>query len=112
MFVRRSPYLTEIYNATETVSVSPLNVTPKFEDIDVTCNSPEVQAKGLLLSCCIDRHLKSLKVSWKVNGTINITGKINKKVVFHRLGLYIVQRSPPTWLPQSPRMDTGYAPKV
>ncbi|XP_066170777.1 adhesion G protein-coupled receptor F5 isoform X3 [Sylvia atricapilla] len=74
MFITSSPYHTEIHNATETISVFPLNVTPNFEDIDVTCNSPEVQSKGLLLSCCIDRHLKSLKVSWKVNGTINITG--------------------------------------
>ncbi|XP_039915310.1 adhesion G protein-coupled receptor F5 isoform X1 [Hirundo rustica] len=74
VFIMSSPYHTEIHNATETISVFPLNVTPNFEDIDVTCNSPEVQAKGFLLSCCIDRHLKSLKVSWKVNGTINITG--------------------------------------
>ncbi|NXU40218.1 AGRF5 protein, partial [Drymodes brunneopygia] len=75
MFITSSsPYLTEKYNATETISVFPLHVTPNFEDIDVTCNSPEVQAKGLLLSCCIDRHLKSLKVSWKVKGIINITG--------------------------------------
>ncbi|NWW38053.1 AGRF5 protein, partial [Panurus biarmicus] len=74
MFIISSPYHTEIHNATETISVFPLHVTPNFEDIDVTCNSPEVQAKGLLLACCIDRHLKSLKVSWKVNGTINITG--------------------------------------
>uniref|UniRef100_A0A8C5TAL1 Adhesion G protein-coupled receptor F5 n=1 Tax=Malurus cyaneus samueli TaxID=2593467 RepID=A0A8C5TAL1_9PASS len=56
------------------LSVFPLHITPNLEDIDVTCNSPEVQAKGLLLSCCTDRHLKSLKVSWKVNGSINITG--------------------------------------
>ncbi|NXV03425.1 AGRF5 protein, partial [Cettia cetti] len=74
VFIRSSPYHTEIHKATETISVFPLHVTPNFEDIDVTCNSPEVQAKGFLLSCCIDRHLKSLKVSWKVNGTINITG--------------------------------------
>ncbi|NXY58855.1 AGRF5 protein, partial [Callaeas wilsoni] len=74
MFIMSSPSHTEIHNATETISVFPLNVTPNFEDIDVTCNSPEVQEKGLLLLCCIDRHLKSLKVSWKVNGTINITG--------------------------------------
>ncbi|NXA91046.1 AGRF5 protein, partial [Melanocharis versteri] len=74
MFIRSSPSHTEIHNATETISVFPLHVTPSFEDIDVTCNSPEVQAKGPLLSCCIDRHLKSLKVSWKVNGTINIIG--------------------------------------
>ncbi|NXA72678.1 AGRF5 protein, partial [Thryothorus ludovicianus] len=74
VFTTSSPYHTEIHNATETISVFRLNVTPNFEDIDVTCNSPEVQARGLLLSCCIDRHLTSLKVSWKVNGTINITG--------------------------------------
>ncbi|NXM11605.1 AGRF5 protein, partial [Ploceus nigricollis] len=74
VFLMSSLYYTEIHNATETISVFPLHVTPNFEDIDVTCNSPEVQAKGLRLSCCSDRHLKSLKVSWKVNGTINITG--------------------------------------
>ncbi|NXO77194.1 AGRF5 protein, partial [Sitta europaea] len=74
VFIRSSPYHTEIHNATETISVFRLQVTPNFEDIDVTCNSPELQEKGLLLSCCIDRHLTSLKVSWKVNGTINITG--------------------------------------
>ncbi|XP_030125812.4 adhesion G protein-coupled receptor F5 isoform X2 [Taeniopygia guttata] len=74
VFLTRSLYHTEIHNATETISVFPLHVTPNFEDIDVTCNSPEVQAKGLRLSCCIDRHLTSLKVSWKVNGAINITG--------------------------------------
>ncbi|NXH48438.1 AGRF5 protein, partial [Dicaeum eximium] len=75
VLVMSSPYHTEIHNGTETISVVPLHVTPNFEDTDVTCNSPEVQAKGLLLSCCIDRHLRSLKVSWKVNGTINITGE-------------------------------------
>ncbi|XP_041888762.1 adhesion G protein-coupled receptor F5 isoform X1 [Corvus kubaryi] len=75
IFILSSPFHTEIHTAKETVSVFPLHVTPNFEDIDVTCNSPEVQTKGLLLSCCIDRHLKSLKVSWKVNGTINITGE-------------------------------------
>ncbi|XP_005521874.1 PREDICTED: adhesion G protein-coupled receptor F5 [Pseudopodoces humilis] len=74
MFIMSSQYHTEIHNTTETISVFPLNITPNFEDVTVTCNSPEVQAKRLLLSCCIDRQLKSLKVSWKVNGTINITG--------------------------------------
>ncbi|NXO32645.1 AGRF5 protein, partial [Cisticola juncidis] len=74
VFIVSSPYHTEIHNATETISVFPLHVTPNFEEVDVTCNSPEVQANGFLLSCCIDRHLKSLKVSWKVSGTINITG--------------------------------------
>lgn len=75
LFMMSSPYHTDIHNATETISVFPLHVNPNFEAIDVTCNSPEVQAKGLVLACCIDRHLKSLKVSWKVNGTINITGE-------------------------------------
>ncbi|NWV47246.1 AGRF5 protein, partial [Daphoenositta chrysoptera] len=74
VFIRSSQFHTEIHTAKETVSVFPLHVTPNFKDIDVICNSPEMQTKGLLLSCCIDRHLKSLKVSWKVNGTINITG--------------------------------------
>ncbi|NXS16743.1 AGRF5 protein, partial [Mystacornis crossleyi] len=74
VFIMSSPSHTEIHTAKETISVLPLHVTPNFEDIDVTCNSPEVQTKGLLLSCCTDRHLRSLKVSWKVNGTISITG--------------------------------------
>ncbi|NXB07861.1 AGRF5 protein, partial [Cnemophilus loriae] len=74
MFIMSSPSHTEIHTSTETISVFPLHVTTNFKDIDVTCNSPEVQANGLLLSCCIDRHLKLLKFSWKVNGTINITG--------------------------------------
>ncbi|NXO69535.1 AGRF5 protein, partial [Phainopepla nitens] len=75
VFTMNSVYHTEIHNATETISVFPLHITSNFEDIDVTCNSPEVQAKGVMLSCCIDRQLKSLKASWKVNGTINITGE-------------------------------------
>ncbi|NXQ29843.1 AGRF5 protein, partial [Alaudala cheleensis] len=74
VFIMSSPHYTVIHNATETISVFPLHVTPNFEEVDVTCNSPELQTKGFLLSCCIDRHLKSLKVSWKVNGAINITG--------------------------------------
>ncbi|XP_005044381.1 PREDICTED: adhesion G protein-coupled receptor F5 [Ficedula albicollis] len=89
VFIKSSPYHTEIHNATETVSVFPLQVTPNFEDIDVTCNSPEAQAKGLLLSCCIDRHVTSLKVSWKVNGTINITGesKLNGNCTEYQLNI-------------------------
>ncbi|NXC11071.1 AGRF5 protein, partial [Orthonyx spaldingii] len=74
MFIKSSPSLTEIHTTTETISIFSLHVTPNFEDIDVTCNSPEVQTNGLLLLCCSDRHLSSIKVSWKVNGTINITG--------------------------------------
>ncbi|NWW77655.1 AGRF5 protein, partial [Climacteris rufus] len=75
IFTMSSPSHTEIHTATETLSVLPLHVIPNFEDIDVTCNSPEMQMKGLLLSCCTDRHLPSLKVYWQVNGTINITGE-------------------------------------
>ncbi|NWV02443.1 AGRF5 protein, partial [Ptilonorhynchus violaceus] len=74
LFTTSSPSHTEMHIATETISVLPLHVTPKFEDIDVTCNSPEEQTKGLMLSCCTDKRLTSLKFSWKVNGTINITG--------------------------------------
>ncbi|NXN84779.1 AGRF5 protein, partial [Bombycilla garrulus] len=75
VFIMNSLYQTEIHNATETIAVFPLHVTSNFEDIDVTCNSPEVQANGVMLSCCTDRQLISLKASWKVNGTINITGE-------------------------------------
>ncbi|NWI38139.1 AGRF5 protein, partial [Picathartes gymnocephalus] len=75
VFIMSSPYHKEIHNTTETISVFPLHVTPNFENEVVTCNDPKEQAKGLLLSCCIDRHLKSLKVSWKVHGTISITGE-------------------------------------
>ncbi|NXK63193.1 AGRF5 protein, partial [Sylvietta virens] len=74
VFVMSSPYHTEIYNATETISVFPLHVTAYYEEMDITCNSPELRAHDLRLFCCIDRYMQSLKVSWKVNGTINITG--------------------------------------
>ncbi|NXE91664.1 AGRF5 protein, partial [Menura novaehollandiae] len=74
-FIMSSPSYTLIFTTTETLPVSPLHLTSNFEDIDVTCNSPEMQTKGLLLSCCTDRLLPSLTVSWKVNGTINITGE-------------------------------------
>ncbi|NXA14546.1 AGRF5 protein, partial [Sapayoa aenigma] len=63
-----------IYTATETVSVFPLHVTPNVNDISVICNSPDAQKNSPQLSCCIDRHLPSLIATWKVNGTINITG--------------------------------------
>ncbi|KGL86540.1 putative G-protein coupled receptor 116, partial [Charadrius vociferus] len=78
-FTKSNRFHTLIYNATKTVAVSPLNITTKGNDIDVTCNSPEMQTNGLLLSCCIDKHLPSLTGDWKVNGAINITGKINKR---------------------------------
>ncbi|NWY62317.1 AGRF5 protein, partial [Chionis minor] len=63
-----------IYKATKTVAVSPLNITANVKNISVTCNSPEMQTNGPLLSCCIDKHIPSLTGDWKVNGTINITG--------------------------------------
>ncbi|NXE15471.1 AGRF5 protein, partial [Lophotis ruficrista] len=63
-----------IYKATKTITVSPLDITSNLNDIDVTCNSPEMQTNGPVLSCCVDRHLPSLTVDWKVNGAINITG--------------------------------------
>ncbi|NXY16710.1 AGRF5 protein, partial [Atrichornis clamosus] len=74
-FIMSIPSYTVIFTATETISVFPLYLTPNFEEVDVTCNSPEMQTKGLLLSCCTDRQLPSLTVSWKVNGTIKITGE-------------------------------------
>ncbi|NXJ93447.1 AGRF5 protein, partial [Corythaixoides concolor] len=73
-FTNSNPLLTVIYKATKTIAVSPLYITPNLTDIDVTCNSPEMQTNGPLLSCCIDRHLPSLTIDWKVNGAINITG--------------------------------------
>ncbi|KAM6407062.1 adhesion G protein-coupled receptor F5 isoform 2-T4 [Pluvialis apricaria] len=63
-----------VYSATKTVAVSPLYITPNVNDINVTCNSPEMQTNSLLLSCCIDKRLPSLTGDWEVNGAINITG--------------------------------------
>ncbi|NWI86640.1 AGRF5 protein, partial [Pitta sordida] len=63
-----------IYTATEMISVFPLHVTPNVNDISVICNSPEAQKNSPQLSCCIDRHLPSLIVTWKVDGPINIGG--------------------------------------
>uniref|UniRef100_A0A8D0FML0 Adhesion G protein-coupled receptor F5 n=1 Tax=Strix occidentalis caurina TaxID=311401 RepID=A0A8D0FML0_STROC len=65
---------TWIYTATKIITVSSLYITPNLNDINVTCNSPEMQTNSPLLSCCIDRHLPSLTGDWKVNGAINITG--------------------------------------
>uniref|UniRef100_A0A672UF97 Adhesion G protein-coupled receptor F5 n=1 Tax=Strigops habroptila TaxID=2489341 RepID=A0A672UF97_STRHB len=73
-FSSSDQFNTLIYKATETITVSPLYITPNLNDINVTCNSPEMQANGPLLSCCIDKHLPSLTGDWKVNGEINITG--------------------------------------
>ncbi|NXA27626.1 AGRF5 protein, partial [Ibidorhyncha struthersii] len=73
-FTKSNQFHTLIYNATKTVAVSPLYITPNVNDITVTCNSPEMQTNSPLLSCCIDKHLPSLTGDWKVNGAINITG--------------------------------------
>ncbi|NXL60986.1 AGRF5 protein, partial [Chordeiles acutipennis] len=72
-FTNSNPLLI-VYKATKTVSVSPLYITPNLNNIDVTCNSPEMQTNSPLLSCCIERHLPSLAGDWKVNGAINIAG--------------------------------------
>ncbi|KFQ85091.1 putative G-protein coupled receptor 116, partial [Phoenicopterus ruber ruber] len=79
IFTRGNQLHTMIYNATKTIAVSPLHITSNINDTIVICNSPEIQKNSPLLSCCIDRHLPSLTGNWKVNGEINITGKINKR---------------------------------
>jgi len=77
-FINSNQFYTVIYKATKTIAVSQLHITPNVNDMDVTCNSPEMQTNSPLLSCCVDRPLPSLTGDWKVNGAINITGKINK----------------------------------
>ncbi|NXG71112.1 AGRF5 protein, partial [Baryphthengus martii] len=73
-FTNSDQSYTVMYKATKTITVCPLHITPNLNDIDVTCNSPEMQTNSPLLSCCIDRHLPSLTGDWKVNGPIHITG--------------------------------------
>ncbi|NXD86080.1 AGRF5 protein, partial [Halcyon senegalensis] len=73
-FTKSNQFHTVIYKATKTVTVSPFHVTPNPNKIDVICNSPEMQTKNILLSCCINRHLPSLTSIWTINGPINITG--------------------------------------
>ncbi|NXG63818.1 AGRF5 protein, partial [Hemiprocne comata] len=73
-FSNSSQFNTLLYKGTKTIAVSPLYIAPNFNDIDVTCNSPEMQRNSPVLSCCIDKHLPSLTGDWKVNGAINITG--------------------------------------
>ncbi|NWS76022.1 AGRF5 protein, partial [Crotophaga sulcirostris] len=75
-FTNSNQFLTLIYNATKTITVSPLHITSNFNDTKIICNSPEVQKNSPLLLCCIDRHLPSLTGNWKVNGAINITGVV------------------------------------
>ncbi|NWI26865.1 AGRF5 protein, partial [Sula dactylatra] len=74
IFTKSNQSHTMIYKATKTIAVSPIHIAPNLNTTDVICNSPEMQTNGLLLSCCIDRHLPSLTGDWKVNGAINITG--------------------------------------
>ncbi|NWU59732.1 AGRF5 protein, partial [Dromas ardeola] len=71
---RNHLFHTLLYHDTKTITVSQLNITPNVNNMDVICNSPEMQNNSPLLSCCIDKHSPSLNVSWKVNGAINITG--------------------------------------
>ncbi|KFP80890.1 putative G-protein coupled receptor 116, partial [Acanthisitta chloris] len=78
-FTREVPSYRVIHVATKTLNVFPLNVTANRKDIDVPCNSPEMQTNSPVLSCCIEKQLPSLTVDWKVNGEINITGKVNKR---------------------------------
>ncbi|NXW10030.1 AGRF5 protein, partial [Fregetta grallaria] len=73
-FTNSNQFHTLMYKATKTIAISSLHITPNLNDINVTCNSPEMQTNSPLLSCCIDRHLPSLTGDWKVNGAINITG--------------------------------------
>lgn len=81
-FTKSNHFHTLIYNATKTVAVSPLYITPNINETSIICNSPEMQTNSLLLSCCTDKHLPLLTGGWNVNGTINITGKINKRLSF------------------------------
>ncbi|XP_051470292.1 adhesion G protein-coupled receptor F5 isoform X2 [Apus apus] len=73
-FSTSNRFHTLLYKATKTIAVSPLYIISNLNDINVTCNSPEMQKSSLILSCCIDKHLSSLTGDWKVNGAINITG--------------------------------------
>ncbi|NXA37595.1 AGRF5 protein, partial [Eudromia elegans] len=74
ILTKSGPYYKLIYKATEAIDVSPLHIISHLNDIDVTCDSPEMQTNSPLLFCCIDRQLPSLTGDWKVNRPINITG--------------------------------------
>ncbi|NXL87030.1 AGRF5 protein, partial [Alectura lathami] len=78
-FTNSSQYLKLIYKSVESIAVSPLRIISYSNDNKLSCNSPDMQANSPVLFCCIDRHLPSLTGDWKVNGAINITGKINKR---------------------------------
>ncbi|NXP28831.1 AGRF5 protein, partial [Scytalopus superciliaris] len=73
-FINSSQSYRLMYTGEERITVSPLHVTPSVEDMEVICNSPETQKNSPQLFCCIDRYLPSLITTWKVNGTLNITG--------------------------------------
>uniref|UniRef100_A0A8B9SCA7 Adhesion G protein-coupled receptor F5 n=1 Tax=Apteryx owenii TaxID=8824 RepID=A0A8B9SCA7_APTOW len=79
-FTNSSLYYKLIYKAMKAIDVSSLHIISHLNDIDVTCDSPEMQTNGPLLFCCIDRQLPLLTGDWKVNGPVNITGKINKRL--------------------------------
>ncbi|NWX82983.1 AGRF5 protein, partial [Nothoprocta pentlandii] len=74
VFTKSGPFYKLIYKATKAVDISPLYIISHSNDIDVTCDSPEMQTNSPLLFCCIDRQVPSLTGDWKVNGPINITG--------------------------------------
>ncbi|NXN90857.1 AGRF5 protein, partial [Rhinopomastus cyanomelas] len=67
--------LTLIYRAAAVVTVLPVHVTANADSLSVTCNSPDMQSSGPLLSCCVDRHLPSVTADWRVSGAIPITGE-------------------------------------
>ncbi|XP_062429208.1 adhesion G protein-coupled receptor F5 isoform X2 [Rhea pennata] len=74
IFTNSSLHYKLIYKANKAIDVSSLHIISHLNDIDVMCNSPEMQTNGPVLFCCIDRQLPSLTGDWKVNGPINITG--------------------------------------
>lgn len=81
-FTTSNQIFTLKYKAMKTITVSSLYVNPNLNNFDVTCNSPEMQTNSPLLTCCIDRHLPLFRADWKVNGAINITGKVAKRLSF------------------------------
>ncbi|NWV01110.1 AGRF5 protein, partial [Upupa epops] len=89
VFTYRQLHLTLIYKATETITVFPVHITSNFNNISITCNSPEMQTNSPLLSCCIDRHLPSLSADWRVSGAISITGdsSVSGKCTKYRLNI-------------------------
>lgn len=62
--------------------MSPLRIISYSNNDKVSCNNPEIQANSPVLFCCIDGQLPLLTGNWKVNGAINITGEIYKRLPF------------------------------